>query len=1167
MRLTGIRLAGFKTFVDPTQVSFLGNRSAVVGPNGCGKSNVIDAVRWVIGESSARRLRGESSTDVIFEGSSARPPTAMASVELTFDNSDGRVGGQYARFGEVAIRREVARTGQSAYFLNGTRCRRRDVVDVFLGTGFGPRSYSIIEQGMIGELIAAKPDDLRAFLEEAAGISRYKERRRETESRMKVTRGNLERLEDIRAELATRLERLQRQAKAAARYRDLKAEQRLRTGELALIGMRAVDQELTASDLTITELDAAYQKQVADIRRLDHALERARGGHRERTDELGGIQGHGYRVEADIGRMEEALQHRRAQVAKLRSDLSEAEGNLAETAARIAHDEQAIGALEAAVAGHAPAMEAARRRDADAAAEVAEAEEAMAAWQAKWDRFHDRASGSERERTAAVGRVEHLEQSLAGLGERAAELASDTTVPAAEPGRDLREMESNIAAAEHRHGALEAARAECLENLLARRGEVLEAEARVDGVRAELQSLDSEAAALTAVQEAALGGANGEARRWMEARGLGGAPRLGHGLVVAPGWEQAVEAVLGQHLQAVRVDDTARFADSLGALEGGRVGLYEGVRLHDEQGTLPALATLVETEDGPLGTLLAGVFAAESLEQALAARSNLAPGESIVTPEGIWMGCDWVRLDRGEDPTVGVVARAAKIGALDETAGAARRRLGEFEAALSRLRGQTDELDAERGRLERECRDSSDALAAQRAERDVHLVRVEAARNRLREVERERARVQARLGEDGAELEAARGRVAELSVAFDALRAERGQLETERERVAERLATARSLAVEGRDGLHASHLEQLRLTGALDAARAALVRLGAQRADLTAGVERLRQNIAEGQEPLPELTDALDGKLAERLEVQKRQAAVQRRVEEAEREVAALTARHREAGAGAETARDRVEEARLAREEVSGRRRTLEDQLRQTGLTEETVSASLPEDATGDAWVARLEGIERRITRLGAINLAAIEEFEAESERKRYLDAQHDDLEQALATLQSAIGKIDRETRTRFKATFDEVNVHLNVLFPKLFGGGKAYLELTGDNLLDTGVRLMARPPGKRNSNVHMLSGGEKALAAIALVFAIFQLNPSPVCLLDEVDAPLDDANVARFAELLHEMSKDVQFVVITHNKLTMEMADHLLGVTMHEPGVSRLVSVDVEEAAALAVV
>ena len=1166
MRLTGIRLAGFKTFVDPTKVSFLGNRSAVVGPNGCGKSNIIDAVRWVIGESSARRLRGESSTDVIFEGSSARQATAMASVELTFDNADGRVGGQYARFGEISIRREVQRTGQSAYYLNGTRCRRRDIVDVFLGTGFGSRSYSIIEQGMISDLVAAKPDDLRAFLEEAAGISRYKERRRETESRMKVTRENLERLEDIRAELSTRLGHLQRQARAAERYRDLKAERRLRSGQLALLRMRAVDEQLAGSEVAIVRLDTAHQKEVGRVRRLDAEVEQARIVHQERTDALNRIQGHVFRVEADIVRTEESLHHHRKQVANLRAELEDAERRAADAATQLAGDEREIDDLEASVAEHGPALAEAGREDEAAATELAEAERAMAAWQAGWDACNARASQGERELTVEANRAEHLEQGVAALRRRLEELAAEPGAPA-NAAADPRNLAAAVAEAQERHDRLESALETCLENLSTAREELAGSAGAADAARVELERLEREFASLEAVQAAALGGTSGESGHWMEARGLADAPRLGEGLVVARGWETAAEAVLGGHLHAARVDDTERFAAALGELDGGRVGLYEGTAVETEARSLPPFATLVSTEHGSVGALLAGVFAADSMEAALAARRELAPGESIVTRDGVWMGSDWMRLDRGEDRTVGVVRRAAEMERLGTEAGAARRRLAELEASCARTRRQSERLEAERERLLGEGRRAADALAALRAEREVSRVRIEEARTRWQRVERERAEAQARIAEDTTRLAAARSGLEELSASVGAMQAERDDLSVRRDRVAERLDRARTVASTSRDRVHQLNLEQLRLTSALGAARSARERLRARQAELTGRERDLSRSIEENLAPMPDLEGTLQKKLAERVNVQKEQAGVRRSLEEAEGEITALAGRQRAAGAAVEAARDRVEQARVQREGIAVQRRTFEDQLRQMDLSADEVAEGLPEDAREDAWVELLERIERRIARLGAINLAAIEEFEAESERKRFLDAEHEDIEKALATLQSAIGRIDRETRTRFQATFDEVNGHLKTLFPKLFGGGRASLELTGDNLLDTGVRLMAHPPGKRNSNVHMLSGGEKALAAIALVFAIFQLNPSPVCLLDEVDAPLDDSNVARFAELLHEMSKEVQFVVITHNKLTMEMADHLLGVTMNEPGVSRLVSVDVEEAAAMAVV
>ena len=1167
MRLTGIKLAGFKTFVDPTKVSFLGNRSAVVGPNGCGKSNIVDAVRWVIGESSARRLRGESSTDVIFSGSSARQATAMASVELSFDNSDGRVGGQYARFGEIAIRREVTRTGQSSYFLNGTRCRRRDIVDVFLGTGFGPRSYSIIEQGMISELVAAKPDDLRVYLEEAAGISKYRERRRETESRMRVTRENLERLHDIRSELADRLARLQKQARAAERYRGLKAEQRRRTAELLLLRVRAVDAELAASDAAIGRLDTAYQKAMSKIRSLDRELEEARMLQQERAQALGDIQGHAYRIEADIGRTEEAMRLHRTRVEELRADLEDAERRAAAAAEQLVADEREIAALQASVAEQAPELERARVADTGSAGESAAAEEQMAAWQTDWERFSAQAASSERELTVETSRAEHCEASLAELRTRLGDLASEAGAPANGMPADARDLDSAVEQAEGVRDRCEARMKTCLQALSELRTELAAGESAVDAARHETQRLRSEIAALTAVQDAALGSEPGAARDWIAAHGLADAPRLGQGLAVEPGWESAAEVVLAHHLQAVRVGDTGGLAAELDCLEGGNVALYEGGDTPMQERDLPALATLVRVQGGPVGSLLAGVYAADSVDRALASRPALAAGESIVTRDGVWMGVDWIRHDRGDDLSDGVVRRAADLETLGSELGDAERRLAAADEALAQGKLQAQELETDRDRFQEEYRQSGDRLAQLRGERDVRQVRIDEARARQDRIERQRGETESLLAEESERLNALHTRIERLSGKAGEVRSKRRELTAERDRLTERVEAARAHAAERRDLVHTLDLEYQRRTSALDAARTARERLLGQRGDLLARVDGLRENIEESLRPLPELQRTLDEKLGERLALTKRQAQSRRALEQVESEVANLSGKRHEAGEAVEAARDRVQEAQLQREGASARRNGLAEQLRDTGFTAEELAATLPEDAAEADWVASLEAIERRIARLGAINLAAIEEFEEESERKQYLDAQNEDLEQALATLQSAIGRIDTVTRTRFKHTFDEVNVHLATLFPKVFGGGKAYLQLTGENLLDTGVRFMARPPGKSNSNVQMLSGGEKALAAVALVFAIFQLNPSPVCLLDEVDAPLDDANVARFAELLHEMSKDVQFVVITHNKLTMELADHLLGVTMSEPGVSRLVSVDMEEAASMAAV
>lgn len=719
--------------------------------------------------------------------------------------------------------------------------------------------------------------------------------------------------------------------------------------------------------------------------------------------------------------------------------------------------------------------------------------------------------------------------------------------------------------AERRYDAAGAELEACTAELASAREAVVADENALEAARTETRCLRDEYAALDALQQAALGGENHEAQDWIETLGLDQVPRLGAELLVDPGWERAVETVLGADLRAIRVDDVGHFADELCDLEAGRVVLYEGRETETSVYAveLPPLATLVRTEKGSVGAMLAGVFAAETLDVALAHRGDLHCGESIITQDAAWLGPDWIRINRTDDAALGVIQRAGDLESLGGRLERADGKVGELDGLLAKGRQRVREFDNRRDSLQQQYRECGDLLSHLRTEQGVRRVRMEEATARQQRAESERASVGKQVSSEMDRLQEAQMRAASLRQEAQTLDAERTELLRTRARQAQRLEAAREEALSCRGRLHELQMEHERLTTRFSAAEVVRSRLHQQRAELETLARDYRDDIAANLEPLPLLEAALQEKLRDKVGVDKQLADIRRRVEQAESEIRAHEEAHRQNEVAVDQARNGLHAAQVEREGVSARCADLFEQLEDTGLTVD--EAALPADADIEVWRERLDKLERQITRLGAVNLAALEELETQSERKRYLDAQNDDLEQALETLRSAITRIDRETKTRFKATFDAVNENLNTLFPKVFGGGHAYLELTGDDLLDAGVSLMARPPGKRNSSIHMLSGGEKALTAIALIFGIFQLNPSPVCLLDEVDAPLDDTNVVRFAELLEEMSGEVQFVVITHNKLTMEMADQLVGVTMNEPGVSRLVSVDLDEAAAMA--
>ena len=1167
MQLKHIKLAGFKSFVDPTTVSFPGRRCAVVGPNGCGKSNIIDAVRWVMGESSARQLRGEALTDVIFNGSNTRKPTAMASIELAFDNKDGRIGGEYAAYGEITIRREVTRESQSTYYLNGTKARRRDIMDLFLGTGFGPRSYSIIEQGMISQLVEAKPDDLRVYLEEAAGISKYKERRRETENRIRHTKENLARLNDIREELERQLNHLQRQAKAAERYQTYKAEETRVTAELHVLRLSAIKAQLEHREQQIRELEVNLEKAVSEQRHLDTQIEAKRAEHNERSEAFNQVQGVFYQLGADIARIEEAIAYGAQRVKQLELDLEAVAQRREETATQLAMDAQQIGALEARLADITPRLSSARTADHSAAEKAEASEAAVRQAQKAWEDFNDRFAANHREADVQASRIEHLEQLVVRLRGRLVQLEDEvagvgTATDAPEIDALAEEIDATAAALANAEGEL----SRVLEEQAAARRDLLERERVLEEARNDVMGLRHELASLEAVQQAALGRVDDVADDWLTAQGLAGMNRIGEGLAVVTGWERAVETVLGDRLQAISVDSVADYAQAMGDLQQGVVTLIEARRESEGGGELPTLAAFVRA-DVPLGALLNGVYAAQSLQVALAHRHTLGLGESIITREGIWLSADWMRLARGDGKDTGIIERGHRLEVLQDRVEQAELDLAELQGRLVESKNRIHDLDEERHNVQGRINELSQQLGEMRTNHGVHQVRREEADARRQRVDRERADMEQQLTQESERLVESRDLLREAERVREALEAERSQLAQSRERSMAVLEEARTQARAERDRFHALNSEKQNLDSQLTATRTARDRLLRQREELETRRGELAGGIAQSQEPLPEYREELKAKLDERLIVERQLGEARASLETLDTDIRELESRRGEREEAVAAVRDGLQDERVARQGLAVSESNVLEQLQATGCTLEETSEGLAEDATVEAWEAQLERIDRRIQRLGPINLAAIEEYESAHERKTYLDAQNDDLAEALGTLEGAIRRIDRETRQRFKETFDEVNRRLGELFPKVFGGGHAYLELTGEDLLDTGVTLMARPPGKRNASVHLLSGGEKALTAVALIFAIFQLNPSPVCLLDEVDAPLDDTNVLRFAELIREMAEEVQFVVITHNKLTMEMADHLMGVTMAEPGVSRLVTVDVEEAAAMAVV
>ena len=1167
MRLSKIKLAGFKSFVDPTTITFPSNLVGVVGPNGCGKSNVIDAVRWVMGESSASRLRGDSITDVIFNGSSTRKPVGAASVELLFDNSETTLEGQYAQYAEISIRREVSRDGISTYYLNGTRCRRKDITGVFLGTGLGPRSYSIIEQGMISRLIEAKPEDMRVFLEEAAGISKYKERRRETSNRIKHTKENLDRLLDVVDEVEKQIKHLDRQAKTAERYGKYKDEERRTAAEVLALRAKDLTDRGDEAGTKLAERKTSLEAAIAKQRSLEASLESTRVRQTERTDEFNAVQGRYYKVGSEIARLEQSIEHARELRERQQKDLEQAVVGAQEIAGHIEQDETEIQQLEMTLSELVPGLEQARQGEQSSTASLQRADEALAEWQRQWDTHSQQHNEALQARHVETTRSEQLESRLQGFADRRSKIsdAQNGTSPGDYKSKHDELTEQELRKRQARD-EFDRHLTDVADKIRKLREQDQKLTLLVDERLSSVQQASGKYASLEATQQAALGQGDNGIKSWLEGSGLGQNHRVAQKLNVENGWEKAVETVLGDYLQAVCVADITPVTETIASLKTGDVTILREQSKDDiEPATTNTLAEKATGAPAEVMKILSAVTIAESLNHALSIRESLVTGSSVVTTDGVWLGKDWLRVSRGKEGKAGVLAREHEMRRLKSDMremqarhDSAKKLLQDGRFRLTQFEERRETIQRDASALLNEYSEIKAALESARYKMDQASARQAALAVESSELDSERVSAEEQLRES----QRVHTQAVELLRQLDA---EKQEQEARREELRAELQRVRLQADEDRQSVQNIAIQFESRRTSKESAAQNLQRMKSQLLQFRSREAEIRDQLENSQSPLDGNKTDLAGRLESRIEIEEELSGARQIVEKVETELRELDQSRLQVDQSVELSRSNVTETEMAVQELKVRREGFSDQLAQTNFELTTLLQEMDEAATIDVWEEKLEKVRKRIERLGPINLAAIDEFKEQSERKEYLDAQLTDLNDALSTLEGAIRKIDKETRTRFRETFDNVNAGFKILFPKLFGGGHAYLELTGDDLLTTGVTVMARPPGKRNSTIHLLSGGEKALTAVALVFAIFELNPAPFCMLDEVDAPLDDANVARFCNIVQEMSEKVQFVFITHNKVTMELARQLTGVTMQEPGVSRLVSVDLDAAVKMA--
>lgn len=1166
MRLSQIKISGFKSFVDPTKILFLANITGIVGPNGCGKSNVIDAVRWVMGESSAKHLRGESMDDVIFSGSSTRKPVGQAMVELLFDNTQGKAQGEYAKFNEISVKRLVSRDGQSKYFLNNTHCRRRDIADLFLGTGLGPRSYAIIEQGMISRIIDAKPEELRVYFEEAAGISKYKERRRETATRIRHTRENLERLNDVRDEVEKNIKRLDRQAKTADKYKILKKQSRRMNAELLILQREQFKEQFSKVNAVIGSLATKMQQAVATLRKTEAELEQLRQQLIEANEQHNSVQGDFYRIGSDISSKEQLLSHQKQQLASNKQAIQQSNNSLANKR-RALHDEQiALQQLAQKYALVKPNIVAAKRQQDRLDKDLTQSEQAMLLWQKEWDEFNQHYHAVQQAAQLENSTIEHLEKQLLQLKKRLEGFETELkTLNSGTYDDQIKGLEQQVETAKHTINEHQQSIQEQHQGISQRRRWIADNDAILDTKRNQVQTLRGSLASLQTLQDAVLNPSSDALNNWLKQQGLESVRRLNDVIKVGDGAEKAVEVVLSKLLGGYCSPSIDKHLSMLHQINDDNLVLIDPKKSQHTAITVRQhwvlLASRIQS-DYDMTSLIGLVYLCDEgqLEER---RSSLACYESLITPSGTWCGLNWM-MQAANDANNGVIQRkkdiaGIKVG-LNQINQSALEVKSKLDADKQQLENTEKSLTLKQlaaNQYQQQLSSKQQSLAQKIERRQQSMSRQQRIANDMVNIHSEADGLSADLKKETLE------RNDNLLIIND-LTDQQGVISNKKDALSSALKNARNEQRSNNNELHRLNIQQQAVTSEISNTSQNIERMQQEETQLQKRLKDSQLSIDEAGQPIVELAESLQTLLAQKNQQSDALRQSQKLVSQLDVRQRGQEGNRNEQNRLIEQLRGETETQKLQLQEVKVRIQTYDEQLQQTDFNTNALLQEMPTEANISSHQGLAEELSRRIHQLGQINLAAIEQFEEESGRKKYLDDQDEDLNKSLMTLEQAIKKIDHETKDRFKDIFDQVNERMKERFPKLFGGGEAHLELTENDLLTTGVVIMARPPGKRVNSLQLLSGGEKALTAVALIFAIFELNPSPFCMLDEVDAPLDDANVGRFCGMVKEMSEQVQFIFISHNKITMELADNLNGVTMHEPGISRLVTVNLEAATTL---
>ena len=1167
MRLNSIKLSGFKSFAEPTNFLLPGQLVGVVGPNGCGKSNIMDAVRWVLGESRASELRGESMQDVIFNGTTTRKQASRSSVELVFDNADHRAGGQWAQFTEIAVKRVLTRDGTSSYYINNQPVRRRDVQDVFLGTGLGPRAYAIIGQGTISRIIESKPEELRLFLEEAAGVSKYKERRRETENRLGDTRENLTRVEDILRELNANLERLEKQAEVAARYNQLQGDATKKQQQLWFL--KRTESE---ADQAKVKADAAkavndLESRMADLRHIEAELETVRQAHYAAGDQVNQAQGKLYEASAEVGRLEgeirfvvEGRQRVEQRLVQLREQIGQWGTRRDDAASEIETlADQGVAAEEQAIT-LAAQLE-------DHGTRLPELEDAQQRAQTEANAQRATVVQVQQQIQVLAADQRNIEDQARQLTLRSEKLRTDKNALAAPDETKLRDLQAQHESAQEAATEADARLHDLQDSVPQLDDDRRTRQQAVNTEGARQADLSARLEALRALQEKVK--TDGKLAPWLAKHGLDGMQGLWSRIHIEQGWENALESALRERMGALevsRLDMVRAFgADAPPA----KLAFYSppAAGAPQEQSDLPRLSDLLRLNDAGLQALLVewlhGCYTAQSFEEALALREKLQPGDVVYVKSGHSVSRHSVSFYAQDSEQAGLLARQQEIENLERQLRA--QTLINEDARTALVRAEAAYADAA-SRLVSARREAAETQSR------AHELQVETLRlSQLAEQTRARSEQLATdLGEVDAQLDELQEKRVTAESRFE-------ELDMQLADSQERHAQLDEHVIEAGRALTASREQHRSLERQAQEATFSQRTLEARRAELNRAIETAaQQNVALAEEEerakaeFGRLSDAaaqagLQDALSLKLEREALLGATRSQYDDLTLKLRASDERRLTLERELDPLRQRITEfqlkeqaARLGSEQYQQLLADAEADLEAIALSIEADKVRIP------GMQGEIDRLHREVAALGAVNLAALDELATASERKTFLDAQSADLNEAIGTLEDAIRKIDGETRELLGGTFKIVNEHFGRMFPELFGGGNARLVMTGDEILDAGVQVLAQPPGKKNQTIHLLSGGEKALTAIALVFAIFQLNPAPFCLLDEVDAPLDDANTERYAKLVTAMSRETQFLFISHNKIAMEMAEQLIGVTMQEQGVSRIVAVDMDAAVSM---